>query len=128
MAFGFHVHQQAKQRRGDNQRQAGCRPVGEAFDETGGGQRGEIAAQDHDIERAVLAVGLKQPVEAQKRGEQRADPDDGGADAGEELQVRADAERDDGDDGEEEDDAGQSPAAGAEGEFEVAEEEGGHGW
>jgi hypothetical protein len=44
------------------------------------------------VERAILPVGLEQPVEAQERGQQRADPQDRRADPRQEVQIRADAE------------------------------------
>ena len=45
------------------------------------------------VERAVLGVGLEQPVERQQAGEQRRDPERAGRDAREDRRVRADAER-----------------------------------
>ncbi|ESX95413.1 hypothetical protein X754_08955 [Mesorhizobium sp. LNJC403B00] len=71
-----------------------------------------VIAQHQKIERTVFAIGLKQPVEAEQAGEQSADPKDRRTDAGEQLQVRSDTEGDGGDDGEEEDDAGERPAPG----------------
>jgi hypothetical protein len=48
------------------------------------------------------------------------------ADARKQLEIRPDAEGDDGDDGQEEQHADQRTAAGADGKFQVAEEEGSH--
>src|SRR5690606_40346642 len=73
-------------------------------------------------ERTVLPVGLKQPVEAQKRCQQRADPQHGRADARQKVEVRPDAERHDGDDREEEQYANQRAATGAETEAQVSQE------
>ena len=83
-----------------------------------------VGRQHQHVERAILAVGLEQPVETEQRGEQRADPQHRRADAGEHVEVGAERERDRRDDGEEEQHAGQRPAAGAGGEAKLAEEEG----
>ena len=76
------------------------------------------------IERAVLAVGLEQPVEAEQRGKQRADPQHRRADAGEHVEVGPEREGDRRDDGEEEQHAGQRPAAGTGRKSKLAEVEG----
>ena len=46
-----------------------------------------------EIERAILLIGLEQPVEAQQRREQRRDPEDRRTDAGQQRLIRADRER-----------------------------------
>ena len=51
--------------------------------------------KQQQIERAVVAVVAEQAVEVEQRRQQRADPQHRRADAREELQVRADAERHD---------------------------------
>ncbi len=45
------------------------------------------------VERAVLPVGLEQPIEAEERREQRRDPEDAAGDAGERLRHREQAQR-----------------------------------
>ena len=59
-------------------------------------------------------------------GQQRADPQDRRADAGEQVEVRPDREGYGRDDGQKEQHAGQRAAAGADAEAQVAEEEGEH--
>src|SRR5690606_16134417 len=71
----------------------------------------------------VLAIGLKQPVEAEQRGQQRPDPQYRRADAGEKVQIRPDAERHHGDDGEEEQHPDQRAATGAHAKAQIADEE-----
>ena len=70
-----HVHEQPEQRRGDHQRQAGRRPVRQAFHQHGQHQRC-LLHQHQKVERAILPLRLKQPVEPKQRGKQRADPED----------------------------------------------------
>ena len=123
MACGIDIHEQAEQRCGNHQRQHAGGPVREAFDQHGKRQHVAVGVEDQKIERAVLAVGLEQPVEAEQAGQQRADPQDRRADAGEQVEVGSDREGDGGDDGEEEQHPGQRAAAGADAEFHVAEEE-----
>ena len=81
-----------------------------------------MPAEEQSVERAVFAIGLEEPVEGEKGGQERADPQDCRSDPRQEVEVRADAERDGGDDGEEEDDAGRSAAAARQSELQVAQE------
>ena len=115
---------QSKQRRGDHQRQHRGRPVREAFDEDAQCQHVTAFRQQDNVQRAVLAFGLEQPVEAEQRGQKRADPQDGGAYAGQQVEVGSDTERNDGHHGEEEQDADQRPAAGPDAKPKIADEEG----
>ncbi|ESY02050.1 hypothetical protein X753_25790 [Mesorhizobium sp. LNJC399B00] len=108
----LHVHEQAEQRCRNHQRQNAAHPVRQALHQHRQRQHVAVIAQHQKIERTVFAIGLKQPVEAEQAGEQSADPKDRRTDAGEQLQVRSDTEGDGGDDGEEEDDAGERPAPG----------------
>ena len=62
----LHIEEQAEQRRGDDQRQHARRPVREAFHQHGQRQHVAVAGKDQKVERAVLAVGLEQPVEAEQ--------------------------------------------------------------
>ena len=73
-------------------------------------------AERQDVEGAVLLVGLEEPVEREQAGEQRADPERAGGEAGEPAGLGADAERHEQDDDEEEGEAEAGAAAGAEGE------------
>ncbi len=97
--------------------------MGQAFDEHRQRQHVPAVGEDQEIERAVLAVGLEQPVEAEQAGEQRADPEDRRADAGKQVEIGPDAEGDRRDHRQEEQNAGQRPAAGADAEPHIAEEE-----
>ena len=58
-----------------------------------------IGAKNHQVERAILAIGLEQPVEAKQAGEQRANPQDRRADAPMQIGGRARSRRNRGDDG-----------------------------
>ena len=79
------------------------------------------SARMMQVERAVLAVGLEQPVEPEQARQQRADPQDRRPDPRQQVEIRPDAEGDRRDDGEEEQDARQRPAPGAHGQTQVAE-------
>ena len=92
-AGGTDVHEQAEQRRRHDQRQHARRPVRQAFHEHRERRHMPVGRQDHQVERAVLAIGLEQPVEAEQAGQQRADPQDRRADAGQQVEVRPDRER-----------------------------------
>ena len=80
-----------EQRSGGDERQAGGQPVGERLERDqrleGEGRQGE------DVEGAVLVVGLEQAVEREEAGEERADPERAGGEAGEAAGLGADAER-----------------------------------
>ena len=112
---------QPEQRRGDDQRQAGDGPVREAFHQHDEFER--RLAGEHEVERAVLVVGLKQPVQSQKRREQGGDPQDRGADARQKVQVRPDGEGRDGDENEKEDHAHHAAAADAARRADLAQEQ-----
>ena len=76
----------------------------------------------HDVERAVLAVELEQPVEPEQRRQQRPDPQHRRPDARQEVEIRSDAEGDDGDHRQEEQHADQRATAGAHREPQVTQE------
>ena len=71
------VEQEAQERRGDDQRQAGGEPMRERL---GGDRELERHARRQDqVERAVLVIHGDQPVEREQVREQRAEPQDGRA-------------------------------------------------
>src|SRR6218665_925873 len=78
------------------------------------------------VERAIVAFCLKQTVKTEKGCQQRTDPDNGWPDTRQKVEVRSNAEGNDGNHGEEEQHADQCAAAGANGKFHVAKEKGGH--
>ena len=83
-------------------------------------------AEQQQVERAVFLIGLKQAVKAQERCQQGADPEDGRADAREQIEIRPHGKGKDGDDDEEEQHAHQRATADADGQFQIPNEEGTH--
>ena len=83
--------------------------------------------QQDQLERAVLVVGLPQPVEGEQDGQQRHHPDHAGADPRQDVGRGADAEREqrqgDDEEGEAHAAVGQAPA----GQGEIAAKQGGQG-
>src|SRR5690606_7436163 len=69
---------------------------------------------------------LEQAIEAEKRGQQRPDPQDCRADALQEVQIRSDAEGDRGNQGEKKGHADHRAAAGTDAEAKIAPEQGPH--
>ena len=61
-----------------------------------------VLRQAQKLERAILLIGLKQPVEADQRGEQGRDPQDRGTDSRQQVEIRPEREGHQGDDGEKE--------------------------
>ena len=70
VASRFQVEKEAEDRSRDRDRQAGGQPMADGATEHVAHER--LAGDDDEVERAVLPVGAEQPVEAQKRGKQRA--------------------------------------------------------
>ena len=83
-----------------------------------------LGPEDEKIERSVLPIGLEQPVEAEERGEKRPDPQHRRPYAPKQLEIRPDPEGNDGDHGEEEENADKRAAARTYREAEVADEQG----
>ncbi len=83
------------------------------------------AAHQDEIERAVLVVGGKQPVERQQARQQRREPEDRRADALEQREIRPERERHQRDHDQKEQHAHQRAAADAHGDAHVADEDGG---
>ena len=115
-------HEQAEERRGERQRQAGGEPVGDRLGEDEDLQRRRRGAEQ--VERAVLLVGLEQAVEADQRREHGGEPEDGGADPGEQVEVGPEREGHQRHDHQEEHEPERAGAADAGGELEVAGDEG----
>ncbi len=68
-------------------------------------------AVDHHVERAVVVVGLEEPVEPEQSREQRRDPQDRRAEAREQIEVGPERERHDRDEDQKEHCADRRPAA-----------------
>ena len=102
---GDRASSRPEQRGGERERQAGRQPVREALHQHDELQR-RLAHQE-EVERAVLVVGLEEPVEAEQRGQRGGDPEDGRADARQQVEVRPDGEGHDRDEHQEEDEAHQ---------------------
>ena len=124
-ALSVEREHQSEERRGDDQRQAGDRPMGETFDRNHEFER-HIGGQD-EIERSVLLIRLEQPVEAEQRRQQRRDPQNCRTDAGEQHEIGPDRERHDGDEDQEEDETHRRAAADAAGDGDFASEKGEEG-
>ena len=75
------------------------------------------------VERAVLLVHGDQPVEREQAREQRAEPQDGRADPGQQREIGADGERHQRHDDQEEQYADQRTAADPHGEPQIAQEQ-----
>jgi hypothetical protein len=105
------VEHQPEDRCSDDQWNAGRNPVRQRLGDTRQLQR--RPAHDDQVERAVLMVGGEQAVERQKACQHRAEPEDRGADALQQRNVRPDRERHQHDDAEKEQDADQRAAADA---------------
>ena len=86
----LHRQHQAEQRADDDQRQRARGPMGGAFDEHDEFER--QAGVDQHVERAVVGVGLEQPVEAEQRRQQRGDPQDRRPEARQQIEVRPERE------------------------------------
>ena len=78
-AGAIEVEEEPDQRRGNDERQAGGEPMGDPLDRDHELER--RAAHEDEIERAVVVIGRKQPVERQQAREQRREPQDRRADA-----------------------------------------------
>ena len=81
----------------------------------------------HQIERAILLVGLEQPVEPDQHRKQRAKPQDRRPDPRQQVEVRPERERHEHDDRQKEHEGELTPAAGTGGQGEVAPEDGEEG-
>ena len=108
----FEAEEQAEEGRGDGERQAGGEPMTQGLGKHD--QFHRLAGEKMKVEGTVVAVVLEEAVEAEQRREQRADPEDRRSDPRQQVEVRPDRERDDGDDGEEEHQPDQRAAAAAE--------------
>lgn len=75
------------------------------------------------IERTVVAIGLKQPVETEQAGKKCAYPENCRTESGQEIEVGADTEGNGRDHREKEQDARERTAAGANPEANIANEE-----
>src|SRR5665213_83892 len=75
------------------------------------GQFERLPGKDQQIERAVVAIVAEQAVNVEQRRQQCADPQHRRADARQQLEVGADAERNDGDNRQEKHDADERAAA-----------------
>src|SRR5580704_16658527 len=89
------VEHEAKKGRGGGKRQTGQDPMGETFHKNDQFQR--RAAGQKEIERTILVIGLKQPVEPKQGREQAGDPKNCGSDLAEKREIRADRESAQGD-------------------------------
>ena len=121
-AHGAHVNveQQAEHRRDHHQRQTGGEPMRDRLHRHRKLER--RGPRHQQVERAVFVVGGKQPVECEQACQQRAEPEDRRADAGEQFEIRPDGKRHHGDDDEKEQRAHQRAAADADGDAHVAHE------
>ncbi len=119
---GLDAEHEAEERRRDRERQPARKPMRDALRRDDRLERHGAHAQE--LERAVLLVGLEQAVEPDQRREKRSDPQNGRADARQEVEIGADREGQDGDERKIEDEAEAEAAADPGGELEVARDEG----
>ena len=61
--------------------------MGDAFDQNRERQHVTVGADQQQIERAIVTVGLKEPVEAEQRRQQGADPQHGRTDPRQQIEV-----------------------------------------
>src|SRR5271166_782209 len=120
-----HAEHEAEERRDDDEGERARRPVSRALnehDDLEWRRRGH-----HHVERAVVLVGLKEPVEAEQRRKQGRDPKDRRAEPREKVEVGPQREGHDGDQDQKERGADRSAAPDAPGDAPFTDEEGGGG-
>src|SRR5690606_17384705 len=66
--------------------------MGQAFDKNGEREHVPRVRRQQQVKRTILSVRLEQAVEPKQACQQSADPENGGSDPGEQIQIRADAE------------------------------------
>ena len=97
-----HRQHEPEQRTQDNERQCARRPVRSAFHQHDNFERRRPI--DEKVERAVVMIGLEQPVEPEEGREQGRDPKNRGPEPREQIEVGSERKRHDRDQNEEEHD------------------------